>query len=66
VRSTIHDAFFNGYDVWLASDASQATGPREEASTVYDIETHFGEVLTVDQIRAELWQPVPTTSGERA
>lgn len=54
VRSTIHDAFFNGYDVWLARDASQATGPREEASTIYDIETHFGEVLTVDEIRAEL------------
>jgi ureidoacrylate peracid hydrolase len=54
VRSTIHDAFFNGYDVWLAKDASKATGPREEASTIYDIETHFGEVLTVDEIRAEL------------
>ena len=54
VRSTIHDAFFNGYDVWLARDASMATGPREEASTVYDIQTHFGEVLTVDEISSEL------------
>lgn len=54
VRSTIHDAFSNGYDVWLASDASQATGPRELASTLYDVETHFGEVLTVAEIRTEL------------
>ena len=54
VRSTIHDAFFNGYDVWLASDASQATGQREAESTFYDVSTHFGEVLTVDEIRAEL------------
>lgn len=54
VRSTVHDAFFLGYDVWVAPDASQATGPREEASTLYDIETHFGEVRTVDQI-LEAW-----------
>jgi ureidoacrylate peracid hydrolase len=54
VRSTIHDAFFNGYDVWLARDASQATGPREAESTIYDVETHFGDVLTVDEIRTEL------------
>jgi ureidoacrylate peracid hydrolase len=54
VRSTIHDAFFNGYDVWLARDASQATGEREAESTIYDVETHFGEVLTVGEIRSEL------------
>jgi len=54
VRSTIHDAFFNGYDVWLASDASQATGGREAESTMYDIRTHFGDILTVDEIRTQL------------
>ncbi|PDQ35799.1 MAG: hypothetical protein B5766_04935 [Candidatus Lumbricidophila eiseniae] len=54
VRATIHDAFFLGYDVWLARDASQGTGQREEESTVYDVETHFGEVLTVAEVRAEL------------
>lgn len=47
VRSTVHDAFFLGYDVWVVRDACQATGPREEASTLFDISTHFGTVLTL-------------------
>lgn len=55
VRSTVQDAFFHGYDVWVARDACQATGPREEASTLYDISTHFGTVLTVDEVRA-IWR----------
>lgn len=54
VRSTVHDAFFLGYDVWVARDACQATGPREEASTLYDVETHFGEVRTVAEV-ADAW-----------
>ena len=52
VRSTVHDAFFNGYEVWVARDACRATGEREEASTLYDIQTHFGEVMTVDEVIA--------------
>ena len=52
VRSTVHDAFFLGYDVWVARDACRATGDREEASTLYDIQTHFGEVKTVDDVIA--------------
>jgi ureidoacrylate peracid hydrolase len=52
VRSTVHDAFFLGYDVWVVRDACQATGPREEASTLYDISTHFGTVLTIDDVLA--------------
>lgn len=52
VRSTVHDAFFLGYDVWVVRDACQATGPREEASTLYDISTHFGTVLTIDEVLA--------------
>jgi ureidoacrylate peracid hydrolase len=55
VRSTVHDAFFLGYDVWVAQDACRATGDREEASTLYDIQTHFGEVKTVDDVIAA-WQ----------
>jgi ureidoacrylate peracid hydrolase len=49
VRSTVHDAFFHGYDVWVVRDACQATGPREEESTLYDIATHFGTVVTVEE-----------------
>jgi ureidoacrylate peracid hydrolase len=52
VRSTVHDAFFLGYDVWVAEDACQATSLREHDSTLYDIETHFGEVLAVDKVLA--------------
>lgn len=54
VRSTVHDAFFNGYDVFVVEDACQATGPREHESTRYDIETHFGEVLTVEDVARQL------------
>jgi ureidoacrylate peracid hydrolase len=52
VRSTVHDAFFLGYQVWVPRDAIRATGDREEASTLYDIQTHFGEVVTVDDVIA--------------
>jgi ureidoacrylate peracid hydrolase len=50
VRSTVHDAFFLGYQVWVARDACRATGSREEESTLFDIQTHFGEVKTVDDV----------------
>jgi ureidoacrylate peracid hydrolase len=55
VRSTVHDAFFLGYQVWVPRDACRATGEREEASTLYDIQTHFGEVKTIDEVIAA-WQ----------
>lgn len=44
VRSTVHDAFFNGYRVVVPHDACAATGPREQASSLFDIATHFGVV----------------------
>jgi ureidoacrylate peracid hydrolase len=44
VRSTIHDAFFRGYQVIVPRDCVEATGPREQESSLYDVETHFGEV----------------------
>jgi ureidoacrylate peracid hydrolase len=43
VRSTVHDAFFLGYVV-VARDAVAATGAREQESSLWDIETHFGVV----------------------
>jgi ureidoacrylate peracid hydrolase len=54
VRSTVHDAFFLDYDVWVAKDACLATSSRERDSTLYDIETHFGHVLTVEDV-IEAW-----------
>jgi ureidoacrylate peracid hydrolase len=44
VRSTVHDAFFLGYQVVVPEDAVAATGPREQDSSLYDIATHFGIV----------------------
>jgi ureidoacrylate peracid hydrolase len=44
VRSTVHDAFFHGYQVIVPEDAVAATGPREQESSLYDIATHFGVV----------------------
>jgi ureidoacrylate peracid hydrolase len=52
VRSTVHDAFYNGYQVVVAEDACRATGRREMESTLYDIATHFGDVSSTDDVIA--------------
>ncbi|MCC5973009.1 MAG: cysteine hydrolase [Rubellimicrobium sp.] len=44
VRSTVHDAFFLGYEVAVPQDCCAATGEREQDSSLYDIATHFGTV----------------------
>ena len=54
VRSTVHDAFFNGYDVVVPQDCCAATGPREQESSLYDIATHFGTVSDADTVAAAL------------
>ena len=50
VRSTIHDAFFRGYKVLVPRDCVMATGEREQESSLYDIETHFGDVATSETV----------------
>ncbi len=50
VRSTIHDAFFRGYKVIVPKDCVMATGEREQESSLYDIETHFGDVTTSEKV----------------
>jgi ureidoacrylate peracid hydrolase len=50
VRSTVHDAFFLGYGVVVPQDAVAATGPREQESSLYDIGTHFGAVVTAADV----------------
>ncbi len=52
VRSTVHDAFFRDFDVIVPSDCVSATSDREQASTLYDIDTHYGTVCTVGQFLA--------------
>ncbi|MDR1486615.1 MAG: cysteine hydrolase, partial [Deltaproteobacteria bacterium] len=54
VRSTVHDAFFHGYRNVVVKDAVAATSPREQASTLYDIATHFGIVTTADSLAGHL------------
>jgi ureidoacrylate peracid hydrolase len=54
VRSTVHDAFFNGYRVLVPDDCVAATGPREQDSSLYDIATHYGLVSDAEAIEAAL------------
>jgi ureidoacrylate peracid hydrolase len=54
VRSTVHDAFFNGYEVVVPRDCCAATGAREQESTLYDIATHFGVVTEAEYVVAAL------------
>lgn len=58
VRSTTHDAFFLGYDVLVPEDCVSATSEREQASSLYDIDTHYGTVTTLDRILSLLPQKV--------
>lgn len=62
VRSTVHDAFFHGYDVWVPPEACRATGDREQQSTLYDIATHFGEVVSLQDL-ADRWTGAPATTS---
>ena len=66
VRSTVHDAFFLGYQVVVPEDCVAATGPREQASSLYDIATHFGTVCDCEQVVAALLEGAPLTNRELA
>jgi ureidoacrylate peracid hydrolase len=59
VRSTVHDAFFHGYQVVVPEDAVAATGPREQESSLYDIATHFGIVSDSCSVVAGLRERAP-------
>ena len=54
VRSTVHDAFFLGYEIVVPRDCCAATGPREQESSLYDIATHFGIVSDAATVVAAL------------
>ena len=59
VRSTVHDAFFHGYRVVVPEDTVAATSEREQASSLYDIGTHFGTVSTSPDVVAALVEGRP-------
>ena len=65
VRSTVHDAFFHGYTVIVPQDCCAATGPREQASTLHDISTHFGVVSDARSIVESICtcKPLPVQDG---
>lgn len=66
VRSTVHDAFFNGYQVVVPHDCCAATGAREQASSLYDIATHFGLVADSSDVGLALAERRPLTNMEIA
>jgi ureidoacrylate peracid hydrolase len=57
VRSTVHDAFFLGYEVIVATDACAGTTPREQDSSLYDIATHFGSLASSSSLLVALAHP---------
>jgi len=59
VRSTVHDAFFLGYQVVVPEDCVAATGPREQESSLYDIATHFGIVSMSEAVAQALLGRMP-------
>ncbi|MCY3867670.1 MAG: cysteine hydrolase [Chloroflexi bacterium] len=54
VRSTVHDAFFLRYQVLVPEDLVMATSPQAQAVTLYDIDTHYGDVTNLENVLAAL------------
>ena len=54
VRSTVNDAFFLGYDVIVPRDCVRATSPEHQETHLYDIDTHYGTVMDLDELLAIL------------
>lgn len=56
VRSTVNDAFFLGYDVFVPEDCVAATSEQLQQSHLYDIDTHYGSVVTLDYLLTMMTQ----------
>ena len=54
VRSTVHDAFFLRYQVLVPEDLVMATSPQAQEVTLYDIDTHYGDVTNLEKILGAL------------
>ncbi|MCY4062648.1 MAG: cysteine hydrolase [Chloroflexi bacterium] len=54
VRSTVHDAFFLRYKVLVPEDLVMATSPQAQEVTLYDIDTHYGDVTNLENILVAL------------
>lgn len=53
VRSTAHDAFFRDYRVTIPVECVAATSDREQESTLYDLDTHYATVTSLDEVLAK-------------
>jgi ureidoacrylate peracid hydrolase len=63
VESTLRDAYFHEYWPILVEDATMPGGPPEiQKATIYNVETFFGWVTTVDKVAAAL-SPSPLRGG---
>ena len=54
VRSTVNDAFFLGYDVFVPEECVMATSDQLQQSHLYDIDTHYGTVLGLNALLASM------------
>ena len=54
MRSTVHDAFFLSYKVLVPEDLVMATSDQAQEVTLYDIETHYGDVTNLKQVMTVL------------
>lgn len=54
VRSTVHDAFFLRYKVVVPENLVMATSPQAQEVTLYDIDTHYGDVSDLEAVLAVL------------
>src|SRR6266567_4739725 len=57
VRSTVHDAFFLGYEVVVPVECVAATSPQAQETSLYDIATHYGMVAPLEQVLHRLRAP---------
>ena len=54
VRSTVHDAFFLRYKVLVPEDLVMATSLNAQEVTLYDIDTHYGDVTNLENVLVAL------------
>lgn len=54
VRSTVNDAFFLGYDVFVPEECVMATSDQLQQSHLYDIDTHYGTVLGLKELLSQM------------
>ena len=60
VRSTVHDAFFLRYKVLVPENLVMATSTQAQEVTLYDIDTHYGDVTDLDSVLDVLEQKKET------